>query len=319
MELKQLVYFKRLAECQHMTRAAERLGVTQPFLSRVITSMEKELGVSLFDHVGRGIRLNKNVELLDTPGILWPKFEDPAVGEKLAFTGAVKDQVLDVELMDEIAQNTSISIASNVGLYIPGLLEYMRKQAPEIHISYTTAPAEQLLELLDSQTVDFILCSPILRERVSIESRLVLLEECPIIYPPGHWLAQAKDVRLPDLRGESFVAVKKGYGIRDTSDQFFAQVGITPHYAIESTDTRGVWELVKSGCGLAFTSFTTMIYDPVLRENYITLIEPHCQGTVGLSYLKSRRQQDLFVRFIEMTTEYFGRLKRSVWLDLPGI
>ena len=305
MELKQLVYFKRLAECQHMTRAAERLGVTQPFLSRVITSMEKELGVSLFDHVGRGTRLNKNGE-----------YFYKQVSEILKSLDAACQEL---KRMDEIAQNTSISIASNVGLYIPGLLEYMRKQAPEIHISYTTAPAEQLLELLDSQTVDFILCSPILRERVSIESRLVLLEECPIIYPPGHWLAQAKDVRLPDLRGESFVAVKKGYGIRDTSDQFFAQVGITPHYAIESTDTRGVWELVKSGCGLAFTSFTTMIYDPVLRENYITLIEPHCQGTVGLSYLKSRRQQDLFVRFIEMTTEYFGRLKRSVWLDLPGI
>lgn len=305
MELKQLVYFKRLAECQHMTRAAERLGVTQPFLSRVITSMEKELGVSLFDHVGRGIRLNKNGEYFYTQ-----------VSEILKSLDAACQEL---KRMDEIAQNTSISIASNVGLYIPGLLEYMRKQAPEIHISYTTAPAEQLLELLDSQTVDFILCSPILRERVSIESRLVLLEECPIIYPPGHWLAQAKDVRLPDLRGESFVAVKKGYGIRDTSDQFFAQVGITPHYAIESTDTRGVWELVKSGCGLAFTSFTTMIYDPVLRENYITLIEPHCQGTVGLSYLKSRRQQALFVRFIEMTTEYFRRLKRSVWLDLPGI
>lgn len=267
--------------------------------------MEKELGVSLFDHVGRGIRLNKNGE-----------YFYKQVSEILKSLDAACQEL---KRMDEIAQNTSISIASNVGLYIPGLLEYMRKQAPEIHISYTTAPAEQLLELLDSQTVDFILCSPILRERVSIESRLVLLEECPIIYPPGHWLAQAKDVRLPDLRGESFVAVKKGYGIRDTSDQFFAQVGITPHYAIESTDTRGVWELVKSGCGLAFTSFTTMIYDPVLRENYITLIEPHCQGTVGLSYLKSRRQQDLFVRFIEMTTEYFGRLKRSVWLDLPGI
>lgn len=305
MELKQLVYFKRLAECQHMTRAAERLGVTQPFLSRVITSMEKELGVSLFDHVGRGIRLNKNGE-----------YFYKQVSEILKSLDAACQEL---KRMDEIAQNTSISIASNVGLYIPGLLEYMRKQAPEIHISYTTAPAEQLLELLDSQTVDFILCSPILRERVSIESRLVLLEECPIIYPPGHWLAQAKDVRLPDLRGESFVAVKKGYGIRDTSDQLFAQVGITPHYAIESTDTRGVWELVKSGCGLAFTSFTTMIYDPVLRENYITLIEPHCQGTVGLSYLKSRRQQALFVRFIEMTTEYFRRLKRSVWLDLPGI
>lgn len=40
-----------------------------------------------------------NVELLDTPGVLWPKFDDPDVGEKLAFTGAVKDQILDTELL----------------------------------------------------------------------------------------------------------------------------------------------------------------------------------------------------------------------------
>ncbi len=41
--------------------------------------------------------IDKNVELLDTPGVLWPKFDDPTVGERLAFTGAVKDAVLDVE------------------------------------------------------------------------------------------------------------------------------------------------------------------------------------------------------------------------------
>ena len=43
------------------------------------------------------IRLNKNVELLDTPGILWPKFEDQAVGLKLAFIGSIKDEILNVE------------------------------------------------------------------------------------------------------------------------------------------------------------------------------------------------------------------------------
>ena len=42
------------------------------------------------------LSLESGMQLLDTPGILWPKFEDPAVGEKLAFTGAVKDQILDV-------------------------------------------------------------------------------------------------------------------------------------------------------------------------------------------------------------------------------
>lgn len=43
------------------------------------------------------IRLNKNVELLDTPGILWPKFEDQSVGLKLAFIGSIKDEILNIE------------------------------------------------------------------------------------------------------------------------------------------------------------------------------------------------------------------------------
>ena len=43
------------------------------------------------------IRLNKNVELLDTPGILWPKFEDQTVGLRLAFIGSIKDEILNTE------------------------------------------------------------------------------------------------------------------------------------------------------------------------------------------------------------------------------
>lgn len=43
--------------------------------------------------------ITKGFEILDTPGVLWPKFDDPSVGEKLAFTGAVKDQIMDTELL----------------------------------------------------------------------------------------------------------------------------------------------------------------------------------------------------------------------------
>ena len=43
--------------------------------------------------------IDKQLELLDTPGVLWPKFEDVTVGEHLAFTGAVKDNILDTELL----------------------------------------------------------------------------------------------------------------------------------------------------------------------------------------------------------------------------
>lgn len=51
------------------------------------------------------IRLNKNVELLDTPGILWPKFEDQSVGQKLAMAGSIKDDILNMtELAIELAK-----------------------------------------------------------------------------------------------------------------------------------------------------------------------------------------------------------------------
>lgn len=45
------------------------------------------------------VPVSRELELLDMPGVLWPKFDDPAVGERLAFTGAVKDQVVDTELL----------------------------------------------------------------------------------------------------------------------------------------------------------------------------------------------------------------------------
>ena len=43
------------------------------------------------------ISISSGLELLDTPGVLWPKFEDPGVGEKLAFVGSIRDEILDVE------------------------------------------------------------------------------------------------------------------------------------------------------------------------------------------------------------------------------
>lgn len=62
------------------------------------------------------IRLNKNVELLDTPGILWPKFEDQEVGKRLAFIGSVKDDILNMEEL-------SLELISYLCRKYPGVLE----------------------------------------------------------------------------------------------------------------------------------------------------------------------------------------------------
>lgn len=62
------------------------------------------------------VTIDKQLELLDTPGVLWPKFEDQTVGERLAFTGAVKDAVIDIELL-------AIRLIENLSENYPELLK----------------------------------------------------------------------------------------------------------------------------------------------------------------------------------------------------
>ena len=80
------------------------VGIPNVGKSSFINKMAKKGRAKAEDRPGvtRGnqwFSVGNNFDILDTPGVLWPKFDDPTVGEKLAFTGAVKDQVIDVELL----------------------------------------------------------------------------------------------------------------------------------------------------------------------------------------------------------------------------
>ena len=75
------------------------------------------------------IRLNKQVELLDTPGILWPKFEDQSVGQKLAFIGSIKDEIVNTE--DLAAELIRFMNSAYKGV----LEENIRSKEQKIHIS----------------------------------------------------------------------------------------------------------------------------------------------------------------------------------------
>ena len=80
------------------------VGIPNVGKSSFINKMVKKNRAKVEDRPGvtRGNQwytMAKNLEMLDTPGVLWPKFDDKTVGEHLAFTGAVKDQILDIELL----------------------------------------------------------------------------------------------------------------------------------------------------------------------------------------------------------------------------
>ena len=128
-------------------------------------------GVSLFlkqaenrPGVTRGkqwVTVERGLEMLDTPGILWPKFEDPEVGLKLAYTGAVKDNVVDVETL-------GVHLMELLGRYYPEALESRYKiKVPE------TVNGYELLELAGKKRGMLISGGEVDTERMS----RVLLEE----------------------------------------------------------------------------------------------------------------------------------------------
>lgn len=107
------------------------------------------------------VTVERGLELLDTPGILWPKFEDPEVGLKLAYTGAVKDDVIDVETL-------AVHLMELLGRSYPKALESRYKvQIPEEFTGY------ELLELTGKKRGMLISGGEVDTERMS----RVLLEE----------------------------------------------------------------------------------------------------------------------------------------------
>lgn len=91
------------------------VGIPNVGKSSFINKLTKRTAAKAEDRPGvtRGnqwFTVDKTLDILDTPGVLWPKFEDPEVGEKLAFTGAVKDEVVDTE---ELASNLLYYLRDN--------------------------------------------------------------------------------------------------------------------------------------------------------------------------------------------------------------
>lgn len=104
------------------------------------------------------IRLNKNVELLDTPGILWPKFEDQEVGKRLAFIGSIKDEILNLEEL-------SLELLDYIRTNYPGLLNTRYGIEEEgTPVSLLEAVADKRKCLIRGQEIDYAKAAGIVME-----------------------------------------------------------------------------------------------------------------------------------------------------------
>ena len=119
------------------------VGIPNVGKSSFINRISKSTKAKVEDRPGvtRGnqwFTLDKNIELLDTPGVLWPRFDDQLVGERLAFTGAVKDQIMDTE---QLALR---------------LLEYFKENPNAVFLERFNVAGEEVVSLLPHELLSLI-------------------------------------------------------------------------------------------------------------------------------------------------------------------
>ena len=296
MEVKNMLFFKRVAELEHMTKASQELRVSQPFLSHCIAELEEELDVKLFDRVGRSIVLND--------------YGRAFYLQVVKMFHIFADAQQELKDMKE-RRNNAISIVTNVGLYMPRLFGEVARVEPRLSIRLHSARRKRILSMLKEGLVDFAICCPPIDES-GYETFLLMEESATVIYPEGHWLKDYSAVRIRDLEREAFISVAPGYGTRDATELFFLQAGIKPNIVVESTDTASILGFVKNGIGIAIAASSIIAHDLFFATHHVPITEPELKSEVGLTRLPDRYQNHSCQVFSNVAKAHFRNLEQEL-------
>ncbi|WP_150271456.1 LysR family transcriptional regulator [Paenibacillus tepidiphilus] len=291
MELLQLQYFLAVARLEHMTEAAKSLHVTQSSLSKTIQRLEEDLGVPLFDRTGRKLRLN-------TYGASFLHRAERALFE----LEQGRQELTDLSGRDQ----RTLELAVNTASSLPGILKEFRKQMPEVQFHVQMLAAQEMIACLQRGEVDYCISSPPLSGD-DIASQIVFIDRILIAVPAGHPLAERESVALSELRNESFVGVKQGYGTRDLADSICETAGFRPKYVYEGDEPARITALVEAGIGIAFIPGTA-----IYSRQAVTCLRVEHEGLtreIALLWNKNRYLSQAALQFRKIAAEYYRSIK----------
>ena len=291
MNIEDLYYFKHVAETQHLTKSAQDLFLSQAHLSRAIKRLEHEIGVELFDRKGRSIYLNES--------------------GKVFYHYVVKFMSVYNEAIKETQQTAArshfdVTIVTNSGAYMPGLLAYVAEKCPAIKVRQLSAPRKKIITMLRNSSVNFSITAPPLQE-LDITTQVLGNEAPALIYPKNHWLDECGHVHLQDVLSEDFVGVAQGYGARDSLDAAFRAIGKAPTFVLETGDTSSVMSYVENGFGIACCAKSLVNKHPYYKDHY-TDIEEVIPCILALSWNKQMDFTEKQLIFRDAAIAYFTEL-----------
>src|SRR5512146_1483649 len=189
MEVHQLRYFCAVAETGSFTRAAEREQVAQPSLSQQIMKLEEELGVRLFDRLGRSVRLT------DLGQIFLPRARAILLELK-----AAKEEV--AERQSTVSGPVCVGVIPTIAPYfMPTRLTLFSRKYPQACVTVVEDITVRLLDQLRAGLIDMAVLALPARGH-DLESFTLRTERLYAILPKGHRLAKKRSLMLKELRGE---------------------------------------------------------------------------------------------------------------------
>ncbi len=244
LELRQLKAFVAIAEEGYITRAAERLGMQQPPLTRLLQSLEAELGVVLMERLPRGVRpTTAGLALLDEArGIL-----------------AQVDGVADVVRRAARGERGRLAIGftSSAALhpFVPSVLRLFRETFVGVSVMLEEAGTGELLDALRHEKLDAAFIRSPLSDTQALQDEPILVEPMLLALPTDHPLALDATTPLPlaALATEAFVLYRRrvGLGLYDAILVACREAGFSPQVVQEAPRMTATLSLVAAGLGVS--------------------------------------------------------------------
>jgi DNA-binding transcriptional LysR family regulator len=275
VQLRQLEYVLAVAEEQSFTRAASRLHLAQPSLSRQVRLIERELGVLLFDR-GPGQAV---VSLTAEGAALLPFIR--RIMADVAGAGA---EARALRGMDRGRLSVGATPSLITRVLAPALVEFHRGH-PGIELLVVEAGSRQLVPQLASGEVDLALV--VLPVTDPLVSTTPLFED-PLVLPvaPGHPLAGRSRVQVADLHGLDLVMFREGYDLRAVTLAACRAGGAAPHLVSQGGEMDGVLAFVAAGLGAAVVPAIALTSDD--RVAAIPFTDPGIRRIVALAQRNDR-------------------------------
>lgn len=244
LTLRQLQIFVVAARHLSYARAAEELHLTPPAVSMQLKQLEDNVGLPLFERLGRGVTLTGAGEML--------------VHHALRILGEIKDAEANLQgLLGGETGQLSVGLVSTAKYFMPRLLAKFAQGNPGVDIQFTVGNRQVLLQKLQDNTIDLAVMGRIPSE---IDAHAEPLASHPyvMIAPTDHPLRTARRFELHELRQETILLREEGSGSRRVAEEMFKNHLFTPARTISLGSNETIKQAVMAGMGVSLLSLHTL-------------------------------------------------------------